>query len=56
MDTYTIKKLNEKVKVVTDNGYEIKFPHQLRDRIEFVHEDDGSMSIKLKGVNEVTLK
>ena len=56
LDAYTIKKLNEKVKVVTDNGYEIKFPHQLRDRIEFVHEDDGSMSIKLKDVNEVTLK
>ncbi len=56
LDAYTVKKLNEKVKVVTDNGYEIRFPHQLRDRIEFMHEDDGSMSIKLKGINEVTMK
>ncbi len=57
IDDYTVKKANEKVKVITDNGFEIKFPHGLyADCFETERDSDGAIRIVLKGISSLDVK
>ena len=57
IDDYTVKKANEKVKVTTDNGFEIKFPHGLyADCFETERDSDGAIRIVLKGISSLDVK
>ena len=59
IDDYTVKKTSEKIKIVTDNGFEIKFPSYLfekDDGIQIEQDDSGKLTIKLNGVQEYSIK
>lgn len=50
------KKINKKQKLSTDSGIEISFPTEYLDnaqKIEFLQNPDGSMSILIKSINEL---
>ena len=59
IDDYIIKKTNESIKLVTDNGCEIKFPSYLymqNNGIEIEEDGNGYKIIKIKGVQEIEVK
>ena len=56
MKPYVAKKLTSNVKLVTDIGVEISFPaeyYQNSDYMEFINNDDGTISIQIKNIGEL---
>lgn len=59
VNQYVTSKLAKDVKIVTDIGVEISFPAEYysnRDYIEFINNDDGTISIQINNIGEVMNK
>lgn len=59
VNQYVTSRLAKDVKLVTDIGVEISFPAEYysnRDYIEFINNDDGTISIQINNIGEVTNK
>lgn len=59
VNSYVTKKLASNVKLVTDIGVELTFPaeyYQNSDYIEFINNDDGTISIQINNIGEVINK
>ncbi len=59
IDDYLVKKVNEKMKIVTNTGVEIKFPFEMynnRQLMEIITNGDGTQSIKFNGIEEIKVK
>ena len=59
VNSYVTKKLASNVKLVTDIGVELTFPaeyYQNSDYIEFINNDDGTISIQINNIGEVVNK
>lgn len=56
---YVYKKIEKKHKMITDTGIELLFPVEYindKDKIEMIMNDDGSISILLKKINDIKNK
>ena len=59
VNSYVTKKLASNVKIVTDIGVEVIFPaeyYQNNEYIEFINNDDGTISIQINNIGEVINK
>ena len=59
VNRYVTKRLSKDVKIVTDIGVEITFPAEYysnKDYIEFINNDDGTISIQINNIGEVVNK
>ena len=59
VNSYVTKKLASNVKNVTDIGVEVIFPaeyYQNNEYIEFINNDDGTISIQINNIGEVINK
>lgn len=59
MNKYVTKKLSSNVKLVTDIGVEIIFPAEFyrdSEHIEIINNDDGTLSVKINNIGEITNK
>ncbi len=59
LNSYVTKKLASNVKIVTDIGVEIVFPaeyYQNSEYIEFINNEDGTISIQINNIGEVINK
>lgn len=59
VNTYVAKRLSKDVKIVTDIGVEITFPAEYytnSDYIEFINNEDGTISIQINNIGEVVNK
>lgn len=59
MNSYVTKKLASNVKIVTDIGVELTFPaeyYQNNEYIEFINNEDGTISIQINNIGEVINK
>lgn len=59
MNSYAAKKLASNVKIVTDIGIELTFPaeyYQNSEYIEFINNEDGTVSIRINNIGELINK
>ena len=59
VNSYVTKKLSSNVKIVTDIGIELVFPaeyYQNNDYIEFINNEDGTISIQINNIGELINK
>ncbi len=59
MNDYVAKKVNKNLKIVTDTGIEITFPAEYYmddENISIVNNDDGTLSIRINNIGEISNK
>lgn len=59
MNKYVTKKLSSNIKMVTDIGVEISFPAEFyrdSEHIEIINNDDGTFSVKINNIGEISSK
>lgn len=59
VNKYVTKKLSSNIKMVTDIGVEIIFPAEFyrdSEHIEIINNDDGTLSVKINNIGEITNK
>ena len=59
INKYVTKKLSSNIKMVTDIGVEITFPAEFyrdSEHIEIINNDDGTISVKINNIGEITNK
>lgn len=59
LNRYVTKKMSSNVKIVTDIGVEISFPAEFykdSEHIEIINNDDGTISVKINNIGEITNK
>ena len=59
INKYVTKKLSSNVRIVTDIGVEISFPAEFykdNEHIEIINNEDGTISIKINNIGELTNK
>lgn len=59
LNKYVTKKMSSNIKMVTDIGVEISFPAEFyrdSEHIEIINNDDGTLSVKINNIGEITNK
>lgn len=59
LNKYVTKKMSSNIKMVTDIGVEISFPAEFyrdSEHIEIINNDDGTISVKINNIGEITNK
>lgn len=59
LNKYVTKKMSSNIKIVTDIGVEISFPAEFyrdSEHIEIINNDDGTLSVKINNIGEITNK
>ena len=59
MNDYIAKKINSNIKISTDIGVELSFPAEYyrdSDYVEFVNNEDGTISIRINNIGEIVNK